>query len=258
MKKFISLLIITFLTLQIAYAQGTAGEDAKYEYRQLIDMPTAGVIQKGSYGLSTELLPYGTLIVKLEAGIIENLSIGLSYGGSNIIGSGDINWYKFPPGVNLRFRLFDESLVIPALTLGFDTQGKGEYFDEAKRYEIKAPGFFAAACKNFSVLGYLSLHGEINYSILEDNDGDNFINLMVGAEKTLGSSFSVLAEYNFAFNDNSTNEFGEGKGYLNMGVRWSISNGVTFGFDLRDLLGNSSFDTNAADRGMVIEFIQKI
>ena len=53
-------------------------------------MPTAGVIQKGSYGLSTELLPYGTLIVKLEAGIIENLSIGLSYGGSNIIGSGDI------------------------------------------------------------------------------------------------------------------------------------------------------------------------
>ncbi|MCK7528234.1 MAG: hypothetical protein MZV64_67010 [Ignavibacteriales bacterium] len=48
MKKFISLLIITFLTLQIAYAQGTAGESAKYEYRQLIDMPTAGVIQKGS------------------------------------------------------------------------------------------------------------------------------------------------------------------------------------------------------------------
>lgn len=258
MKKFISLFIISIITIQINYAQGTAGENAKYEYRQLIDMPTAGIVKKGSFGLSTELLPFGTLIVKLEDGIIENLSIGLSYGGSNIIGSGDINWYKFPPGVNLRFRLFEESLVIPAITLGFDTQGKGEYFDDAKRYEIKAPGFFAAACKNFNILGYLSLHGEINYSILEDNDGDNFINLMVGAEKTLGSSFSVLAEYNFAFNDNSTNEFGEGKGYLNMGIRWSIADGVTFGFDLRDLLGNSSFDANAADRGLVIEFIQKI
>lgn len=258
MKKFALLFIISFLTLQITYAQGTAGENAKYEYRQLIDMPTAGVIQKGSFGLNTELLPFGTLIIKLEAGIIENLSFGISYGGSNIIGSGDIDWYPFPPGVNLRFRLFDESMVIPAITLGFDTQGKGQYFNDEKRYEIKSPGVFAAACKNFSVLGYLSLHGEINYSILDDKDGDNFINLMVGAEKTLGSVFSILAEYNFAFNDNSTDGFGEGKGYLNMGIRWSIANGITFGFDLRDLLGNSSFDTNAADRGLVIEFVQKI
>jgi len=258
MKKFISLLIISFLTLQIAYGQGTAGENAKYEYRQLIDMPTAGVLKKGTYGLNTELLPMGTLIVKIEAGIIENLSFGISYGGSNIIGSGNIDWYPFPPGVNLRFRLFEESMVIPAITLGFDTQGKGQYFDEEKRYEIKSPGIFAAACKNFSVLGYLSLHGEINYSILDDKDGDNFINLMVGAEKTLGSVLSILAEYNFAFNDNSTDEFGEGKGYLNMGIRWSIANGITFGFNLRDLLGNSSVNANAADRGLVIDFVQKI
>jgi hypothetical protein len=258
MKKFILFLTISILIPQIVCAQGTAGENAKYEYRQLIDMPTAGVIQKGSFGLNTELLPQGTLLVKLEAGILENLSFGISYGGSNIIGSGNIDWYPFPPGVNLRFRLFDESLVIPAITLGFDTQGKGQYYEDVNRYEIKAPGIFAAACKNFSVLGYLSLHGEVNYSILEDDDGDNFVNLMVGAEKTIGSSFSVIAEYNFAFNDNSTDEFGEGKGYLNMGIRWSISDGVTFGFDLRDLLGNDSFDTNSADRGMVIEFIQKI
>ena len=253
---FIFLILLSFT--KISFAQGTAGENAKYEYRQLIDMPTAGVIQKGSFGLNTELLPQGTLLVKLEAGILENLSFGISYGGSNIIGSGNIDWYPFPPGVNLRFRLFDESLVIPAITIGFDTQGKGEYYKDVKRYKIKAPGIFAAACKNFNVLGYLSLHGEVNYSILEDDDGDNFVNLMVGAEKTIGSSFSVIAEYNFAFNDNSTDEFGEGKGYLNMGIRWSIADGVTFGFDLRDLLGNSSFNANAADRGLVIEFIQKI
>ena len=258
MKKFKTLIIISILSLQITYSQGTAGENAKYEYRQLIDMPTAGVLQKGTYGLTTELLPQGTLIVKIEAGIIENLSFGISYGGSNIIGSGNIDWYPFPPGVNLRFRLFEESMVIPAITLGFDSQGKGQYFNEEKRYEIKSPGIFAAGCKNFAVLGYLSLHGEVNYSILDDEDGDNFINIMVGAEKTLGSVFSILAEYNFAFNDNSTDAFGEGKGYLNMGIRWSIANGITFGFDLRDLLGNSSFDTNAADRGLVIEFVQKI
>ena len=76
MKKFLSLLIITFLTLQIAYAQGTAGESAKYEYRQLIDMPTSGIMERGSVSFTTELLPFGTVIAKVEAGIFDNISIG--------------------------------------------------------------------------------------------------------------------------------------------------------------------------------------
>lgn len=258
MKKFILLLIISLITLQNNYAQGTAGESAKFEYRQLIDMPTAGIMDRGSVGLTAELLPFGTLIAKIEAGIFDNISIGLSYGGSNIIGSGEPDWYPFPPGVNFRLRLMDETVLTPALTLGFDTQGKGTYFKDEKRFQVKAPGIFAAASKNFSLLGYLSVHGTVNYSVLEDKDGDNFVNLMIGAEKTLGSSFSFLIEYNFAFNDNSTNQFGDGKGYLNAGFRWSIADGVTVGFDLRDLLENKKWSPRAADRALMIDFTQKI
>jgi hypothetical protein len=258
MKKFNSFIFMIISFSHVLFAQGTAGENAKYEYRQLIDMPTSGIMERGSVGLTTELLPYGTLIAKVEAGIFDNVSIGLSYGGTNIIGSGEPGWYPFPPGVNFRFRAIDESTLIPSLTLGFDTQGKGEYFKDEKRYAIKAPGIFAAASKNFGLLGYLSLHGTVNYTVIEDHDGDNFINLMVGAEKTLGSSFSFLIEYNFAFNDNSTNQFGEGKGYLNIGVRWSIANCVTVGFDLRDLLANKQWDASSADRALVIDFTQKI
>ncbi|MCZ7613551.1 MAG: hypothetical protein M5T52_08440 [Ignavibacteriaceae bacterium] len=77
-----------------------------------------------------------------------------------------------------------------------------------------------AVSKNFDFLGYMSFHGVVNYS-LEGNDGDNFIDLRAGLEKTLGSSFSLLVEYDFAFNDNNT-DFGSGKGYLNAGLRWSI------------------------------------
>jgi hypothetical protein len=152
----------------------------------------------------------------------------------------------------------NETILIPALSIGFDTQGKGNYFKDQKRFAIKAPGLFVAASKNFSLLGYFSLHGVVCYNPLEENDGDNFVNLMVGAEKTLGSTFSILAEYNFAFNDNSTTQFGGGKGYLNLGMRWSIGDGVTVGFDLRDLLQNREWSPNAADRALMIEFIQKI
>lgn len=258
MKKFTLILIISIIYMQSAFAQGTAGEDAKYELRELIDMPTAGILEKGNVSLSSELLPYGTVIAKVEAGIFNNINIGLSYGGSNIIGSGSPDWYPFPPGVNLKIRLIDETILTPAFAIGFDTQGKGEYFKDQKRFSIKAPGLFAAASKNFSLLGYLSIHGLINYTLLEDKDGDNFVNLMVGAEKTIGANFSLLAEYNFAFNDNSSYSFGAGKGYLNLGIRWSIGNGVTVGFDLRDLLQNKEWSPNSADRGLMIDFVQKI
>lgn len=253
-----NILFLLLVITNLASAQGTAGENAKYEYRQLIDMPTAGIMERGSVGITTELLPFGTLIAKIEAGIFDNISIGLSYGGSNIIGSGKPEWYPFPPGVNFRFRAMDETVLLPSLTLGFDTQGKGEYFKDQKRFAIKAPGIFAAASKNFALLGYLSLHGTINYTVLEDKDGDNFVNLMLGMEKTLGSSFSVLVEYNFALNDNSTNQFGDGKGYMNFGIRWSIAPGVTAGFDLRDLLENKKWSPSSADRALVLEFTQRI
>ncbi|MCA2005327.1 MAG: YjbH domain-containing protein, partial [Ignavibacterium sp.] len=229
-NKIVVTLFFLLLSVNQIFSQGTAGESAKFEYRYLIDMPTAGVLEKGMVGVTTDVLPAGVVVAKMEVGVFQNLSFGISYGAANLIGSGKPNWYELP-GVNIRFRLINESLLLPALTFGFDSQGKGEEFENPKRFAIKSPGFFASASKNFQLLGYLSLHGTVNYS-LEKNDGDNFLNLWVGAEKTLGPNFSVLAEYDFALNDNASSSFGEGKGYLNVGLRWAIGSGFTLGFDL--------------------------
>jgi hypothetical protein len=255
MKKLLFICLVAALTLNLN-AQGTSGEKAKFEYRSLIDMPTAGILERGYVGVTSDVLPDGVLITKLEVGVFENISFGISYGGANIIGSGSPRWYKYP-GVNIRFRLWDESVTFPALTLGFDSQGKGEYFDDSRRFGIKSPGFFAAASKNFEFFGYMSLHGTANYSI-ENKDGDNFLNFNFGVEKTLGKTVSVVAEYDFAFNDNAKEFFGEGQGYLNIGVRLALGEGFTLGFDLRDLLENKKWSPSAADRGIRIEYIQAI
>ena len=238
------------------FSQGTAGESAKYEYRNLIDMPTAGILEKGFVGATSDILPEGVLIAKLEVGVFNNISFGISYGGANIIGAGSPSWYKYP-GVNIRFRLFNESIILPALTLGFDSQGKGVYFDSTNRFAIKSPGFFAAVSKNFAFLGFFSLHGTLNYS-LETKDGDNFINLSAGFEKTIGPNLSVIGEYDFALNDNNSGDFGRGNGYLNMGIRWVMGDGLTLGFDLRDLLNNKLWSPSTADRSIKIEYIKNI
>ncbi len=256
MKKILStLFIITIFTIT-NFAQGTAGSNAKYEYRSLIDMPTAGVLEKGYVGITTDVLPGGDLIAKMEVGVFDNISFGISYGGGNVIGAGAPKWYKLP-GVNIRFRIINETVALPAVTAGFDSQGKGTYFDSTSRYAIKSPGFFGAVSKNFQFLGYLSLHGVVNYS-LESNDGDNFLNMMIGAEKTIGSNVSIIGEYNFAFNDNAAKVYGKGNGYLNLGIRWAIGDGFTLGLDLRDLLDNKVWSPSSADRAIHIEYIRSI
>ena len=248
--KIFLFLIFTFNVL----AQGTAGDKAKYEYRYIIDMPTAGIIEKGIVAVTTDFLPDGVLIQWIEAGVFENVSIGISYGGSNFIGSGNVDWYKWP-GVTFRARILNETVFVPAITLGFDSQGKGEYFKDDERYAIKAPGFFAAVSKNFELLGYLSLHAETNYS-LEGND-DNYVDLRVGFEKTIGSSFSLVGEYDFAFNDNNSG-FGIGRGYFNAGLRWSPGPGFTLGFDMRNLLDNEPSVSNGVGRAFMIEYLKSI
>ena len=256
MKSLIKLLIITIIFSTSIFSQGTAGTSAKYEFRSLVDLPSAGVLEKGFVGVSMNLLPKGVVISNLEVGVFDNFSFGFSYGGSNVIGSGKIDWYKLP-GFNARLRVLDETESIPAITVGFDSQGKGDYFDDEKRYEIKSPGFFAAAAKNFDFLGYLSLHAIVNYS-LEREDGDKDLNFAIGIEKTIGSTVTVLAEYDVAINDNHGLAFGDGKGYLNMGIRWSVGEGFTIGLDLRDLLDNKKFNSNKADRGIFVEYIKGI
>lgn len=256
MKTIINLFLMVFIIHNISYSQGTAGEKAKFEYRTLIDMPTAGVLEKGFVSATTDVLPDGVVIGKLEVGAFDNVSFGISYGGANLIGEGKIDWYKLP-GINLRFRLFNEAMAFPAIALGFDSQGKGVYHDSSGRYDIKSPGFYAAASKNFAFFGYLGLHATASYS-LESKDGDNFIDFYIGAEKTLGSTVSFIAEYNFAFNDNGTKYFGSDRGYLNAGIRWSPGTGFTIEFDLRDLLDNKKLNPTTADRALKIEYIQSI
>jgi hypothetical protein len=256
MTKITKLFILFILTSTIIIAQGSAGTNAKFEYRSLIDMQTAGILEKGYVGVGIDVMPKGVVITAIEVGVFNNFSFGISYGGVNIIGSGSIDFYNLP-GVYVKGRIFDEAELMPAIALGFDSQGKGEFYDDLNRYQIKSPGFFLSASKNFELLGYLSVHGMVNYT-LERDDSDKDMNLSFGVEKTVGGKVSLYAEYDFAFNDNHEYSLGSGKGYLNFGARWSIAEGFTVGLDLRDVLSNQKINTYSADRALYVEYIAPI
>ena len=255
-------LILVLLTSSVVFSQnlnGSAGSSAGIESRYLIDMPTAGILHNGMIAMSVHFYEESGVLMSLEAGAFNRLTFGLSYGGTNVIGSGPVDWNKLP-GVTIRFRLVDETADFPAIALGYDSQGKDLYLSQYSRYEYKSPGFFAAASKYFTMLGYLGIHGGVNYS-LENGDGNKNLNFYVGADKTIGRDISIIAEYNFGLNDNlnladTTGLTRPGPGYLNAGIKWSVGNGFTVEFDYKNIFDLKK--TGGSLRTIRIEYVQSM
>jgi hypothetical protein len=234
MKK--KLFLIFLLVSGYAFSQGSAGYTGTIEPRYIIDKPTAGLIGKHNLSLRFDFYQQGGILFDVSFGILDVLDFGLSYGGYNIIGSENVKWNDIP-GVKVKFRALEEKVTLPAITIGFESQGREIYFPDDKRYQIKSPGFYIVASKNFSWLGFISYHLGVNYS-LETNDGDKDPNVYFGLEKTIGDYVSFCAEYDFAVNDDLKKSYGQGKGYLNLGLSWFVGNGVTLNFEGKNLLDN--------------------
>ena len=233
-------------------AQGSAGTGARYEPRYIVDMPTAGMLAKGTYAIDARFYGNGGLLVGFSAGIFSRLLVGISYGGSGLIGSGD-PVMNVAPGFSAKVRLIEEGVVAPAVALGFDSQGYDGYLKEMSRYVIKSPGFYGALSKNYDLLGYLSVHGGVNYS-LERADGDSDVNFYAGAEKSLGPFAALLVEYNLGMNDSNQGASGKGRGYLNAALNISPAGGLTVGIFIKDILKNGRAEEGTT-RAIKIEFV---
>jgi len=232
-KKIFFSIIVVSLLFSKSQAQITAGSTGDIEPRTLIDKPTAGMMKHGSFGMSIDFFQTGGVLFNLNAGVMERLSFGISYGGTNIIGSNQVAWNK-SPGVNLKFRLFDEENSFPAICFGFDSQGKETFIDSLNRYRVKSLGFYATGSKNIEIMGYLSLHAGINRT-LETNDNDKDLNFFIGAEKTIGRDASFIVEYDFGNNDSKPPLDIEQKSRLHSGFRWNFGRGITLGINLKEI-----------------------
>ncbi len=237
---------------QRSAAQGYAGESATLEPTALIDKPTAGMLKRGNFFIGANFYQRGGVLAGVAVGLFDIFSFGISYGGTDIIGPNKIEMNPWP-GVNAKLRIIQETAFMPAIALGFDSQGKEPYLDSLSRYTIKSPGFYAVASKNYAFMGNLSMHGGLNYS-MENKDGDKDMNIFIGAEKSLGEMLSLIGEFDFAFNDDNTRALGRGRGYFNFGIRLSAGDGLMIGFDLKNVTKNQQ-NIQIGNRVLQLEYV---
>ena len=209
---------------------------------RLVDSPTAGLVAKGHFGVDLRLFPSGGVLGQIHAGVLRRLTIGLSFGGQNIIGDDRIDWY---PRVEVaaRYRIMEESNGLPALTVGYETQGYGARSEG--RYQFKSKGTFAAASKNYmSSLGQFGVHAGVNVSREDADDGD--LTGWVGADKSINEELALVAEYDFALNDNDSDSLGSGRGFLNAAAYWAAVPNVRIGVVLKNILKNGDASGRSA------------
>ena len=234
MRILIFIILLNIFYINYGFAQGTAGEKAMYESRYIVDMPTAGIIEKGAFAIYSTAFANGGILLELEAAPFTDFNMGISYAGNNIIGSGEVVWQNIP-GIHLCYRLFNESKSLPAFVLGINTQGRGSYSSNDERFETYSPGVFLSASKNYRwFLGTVAFHAGTNYSI-EPNPPERSPNFYCGLEHSIGSYFSLNFEYNATFDDGD-HSYLKQKGLINTAFRWSLSKGITLELQARDLL----------------------
>jgi hypothetical protein len=231
----------------------------------MVDFPTAGLLPRGAFRVETDVYSQGGVLLSLSVGFARYFTFGISYGGSNVIGSDDPIMNP-EPAVHLKARLIDESVLLPAVAIGFDSQGYGEFLDNEdrygeQRYLVKSRGVFAVASKNWEFIGPLSLHGGLSYSL--ENDQDNDVTIFIGLIKTFGEFLDVRAEYDFAYNDNEGEcELIENRGYLNASLVWHVNENFSLSLEARDIATDSRTECDGIEiddlrewnRGLSIAF----
>jgi hypothetical protein len=254
MKTLVSLTAVAALLLWSgASAQDTevSGAHTLYDIapRQLVDMPTAGTLPRGTFQIGLRLYTDGGALGYTDIGLSSRFMLGIAYGGTGILSNHDPEWNP-RIGFNLKFRVVDELEYFPAIAVGFTDQGYGVYRNDHinggtrtyDRYTYKSRGFFAVASRSFYFYKWTSgWHLGIDYSREYQGDGDKDIDFFGGFDATFNYNLALLFEYDAALNDDR-GEYpgvaGKGRGYLNMSIKWLFTENLEIEVLAKDLLVN--------------------
>lgn len=217
-----------------------------FELNTLIETPTAGILQQGEAEISAKIYKNNGLLIGTRVGLFPRFMFGVNYGAEEIVGNEDPEWHDRVE-FNAKIRLMDESNKLPAIAIGYDSQGHGNYNNH--RYDIKSKGVYLTASKNFFLFGNIGVHGGINYS-LENEDNDDEPNIFFGFDKTIGDMIVLLAEYDTGWNDNEA-DFVKGRGFFNASVDLHFTESLILKVSFYDLMLNN-IHTQGCDRSITL------
>jgi hypothetical protein len=225
----------------------------------LIDCPTAATLPRASFDVHVRDFSGGGLLTSINIGLHNQFMLGVSYGGTGVLGESKATWQEHPE-FEVKYQIIPETYAIPAVAVGFSSQGYGPYIEDWDRYTYKSRGFYLVVSKAYEAYTWATgFHGGVNYSLEHTKDDDSSPNLFFGFDLSVNHNVAIVAEYDVALNDDKKHEGeqfgGKGWGYFNVGLRWIFYERLEVGIDLKNLFNNRR-DVNQFSRELRISYYE--
>ncbi len=225
--------------------------------RTLIDCPTAGTLPRGCFHFKSRIYGNGGVLGSTAIGLSSRLMLGMSYGAEGLISDHTAN---ANPSIEfiIKLRLVDETTIMPAIAVGYNSQGYGAYIDHMDRYTYKSKGFYGVVSRSFAVDNMIvGLHAGVNYSLENEFDNEDEPTFFFGSDIRFAYNIGFAAEYDMALNDDrSSIGYAKGRGYLNTSIKWMYSENLKIELIFKNLLQNRQWGTTTFGRELRFTYIE--
>ncbi len=221
-RSCLPLSVITGLIVSTVISSGLyAGE-----VLDLIDTPTPEIVEQGGYNVNFRFYSFETngennnngLLLGLFFGVLEHMNLGVNLDIENIIGNSSVKLRR--PRLFVKFRIFSGTEYFPAIGVGYDDQGYGEY--SHRKYEHREKGFFIVLCQE-NFIPRLEVSTGIN-----GYDFDEFkVRGFIGLFSRFGENLIPMLEFD--------NLGGGSENRINIGVRYFLTPSLNIEIDGKNI-----------------------
>lgn len=215
-KKVLVSAVFVFAFVSLSYASKT----------YVIDTPATGVLSYGSYDISFRCFSSGNITSNLSFGVFKSLDIGMSWELDKFIGDDQVQ--VAIPALNIRLRLYEGSMVLPQLAIGYNDQGYFINNDYAGKYLQIGKGLYIVIGRELFING-LILNVGANVNSFSKTKVYGFINAVVPIYKEV---IYFMTEYD------NVNSFPHAR--LNCGLKFALTEHIDVDCIIRDCWGKES------------------
>lgn len=172
LKKF----TLTLTCLILSTASFAAQGDPISLETTLIDVPTAETFDRYQASFLTRAYDHGTVMESIDFGVYPRINLGVSIAVHELLGSSS-SVRVLDPDFQAKWKIYDGSLYLPAIAIGYDGRRYGYGYDHRRNYaktkdylddrkggyvtfsrEIIVPGLNASAGVNLSDFDFDDLY----------------------------------------------------------------------------------------------------
>jgi len=193
----------------------------------LIDVPTAEALEHYSMEMNTRFYSANSVMTSVDFGVYPRLNIGASIAAQNLIGN-ETPVRVLNPQFQVKFKIYDGSLYLPAIAVGYD--GRGYFYDPVdKKYLQEKKGGYVVFSREVFIPN-LQLHPGINISDFDASD----VYFFTGFNFNIEDKLNLLAEWDNVRRINTSR--------MNFGARLYLSPSFVLDLALRDVAHKDTFE----------------